>query len=114
MENYDVIEFMIFSLYLIFVFLSVQIWLLWKDVDKNELKVSFASESFFKKNCAYVFSFSVFFMVHKFVEGTSMVSFGFFEMLALASLVLFAHQWYGMLKTCTHKRSMPGELTRFS
>lgn len=114
MENYDITEFIIFSLYLMFIFLAVQIWLLWKDVDKNELRISFASESFFKKNCAYVFSFSIFFMIHKFAEGAGVVSFGFFEMLALVSLVLFAHQWYGMLKICTHKKSLPGELTRLN
>ncbi len=108
--NYDIREFIIFSLYLIFIFLAVQIWLLWKDVDKNELKISFSSESFFKKNCAYVFSFSVFFMIHKFVESASF--FEFFEILALISLVLFANQWYGMLRTCTHKKP-PRELISF-
>lgn len=119
MNEYDIykyIEFVIFSLYLIFIFLSIHIWLAWRDVDKNELKINtFVNESFFKKNCAYVFSFSIFFTIHEYIEGTTlpnaMVYFEFFEMLALVSLVLFAYHWYIVLKTCTHKKSLPQELT---
>lgn len=110
------IEFIIFSLYLIFIFLSIQIWLLWKDIDKNELKITtFVNESFFRKNCAYVFSFSMFFLVHEFLEGITLPNaalyFEFFEILALISLVLFAYEWHGVLKACTHKKSLPRELT---
>lgn len=109
-------EFIIFSLYLIFIFLSIQIWLTWRDVDKNELKINtFVSESFFKKNYAYVFSFSMFFMIHEFLEGITLTNatlyFEFFEILALITLVLFAYDWYGVLKTCTHRKSLPQELT---
>lgn len=119
MNEYDIykyIEFIIFSLYLFFIFLSIQIWLLWKDIDKKELKITtFINESFFKKNCAYVFSFSMFFLVHEFLEGTTLpdavIYFEFFEILALIGLVLFAYEWYGVLKTCTHKKSLPRELT---
>lgn len=122
MNEYDIykyIEFVIFSLYLIFIFLSVHIWLAWRDVDKNDLKINtFVSESFFKKNYAYVFSFSIFFMIHEYIEGTTlpnaMVYFEFFEMLALVSLVLFTYQWYIVLKTCTHKKSLTQELTYFA
>lgn len=110
------IEFIIFSLYLIFIFLAIQIWLLWKDIDKKELKITtFINESFFKKNCAYVFSFSMFFLIHEFLEGitlpNAMIYFEFFEILALISLVLFAYEWYGVLKACTRKKSLPRELT---
>lgn len=119
MNEYDIykyIEFIIFSLYLFFIFLSIQIWLLWKDIDKKELKITtFINESFFKKNCAYVFSFSMFFLVHEFLEGTTfpdaVIYFEFFEILALISLVLFAYEWHGVLKACMHKKSLPRELT---
>lgn len=116
---YKYIEFIIFSLYLIFVFLSVQIWLLWKDVDKNELKIkTIFSESFFKKNCIYVFSLFTFFIVHEFFNGINlpdaMVYFEFFEMMALISLVLFAYGWYNVLKTCVQKKSLPKELMKFT
>lgn len=111
------IEFIISSLYLMFVFLSVQIWLLWKDTDKNELKMkSFINERFFKKNCAYVFSFSIFLTIHEIFEdgfALSEVYFDVFEMLALISLVLFSYEWYCVLKTCAHKRPLRQELASF-
>ncbi len=76
---------------------------------------TFVSESFFKKNCAYVFSFSMFFLIHEFLEGitlpNAMLYFEVFEILALITLVLFAYEWYGVLKTCTHKKPLPQELT---
>ena len=112
---YKSIELVIFSLFLLFVFLSVQIWFLWKDIDKNEIEIkTFINESFFKKNCAYVFSFSIFFIIHELLEGTglpnAMIYFEFFEMLTFASLLLFAYEWYGVLKTCAHKKALPQEL----
>lgn len=109
-------EFMTFFIYLMFIFLVVQIWLFWKDVDKNELKVkTIVKESFFKKNCIYVVSFSLFFMTHGFVEGidvsNAIIYSKFLETLGIISLLLFAYGWYGMLKTCVHKNSLPQELT---
>jgi hypothetical protein len=57
----------------------------------------------------------MFFLVHEFLEGTTLsdavIYFEFFEILALISLVLFAYEWYGLLKACTHKKSLPRELT---
>lgn len=116
---YKYIEFIIFSLYLIFIFLSIQIWFLWKDIDKKELEIkTFINESFFKKNCIYVFAFSIFFMIHEFLEGTTLpnatIYFEFFEMLGFISIVLFAYDWYTVLKTSAHKKSLPQELTNFT
>jgi hypothetical protein len=101
---------------LVFIFLAVQIWLLWRDIDKSELKITtFVNESFFKKNCAYVFSFSIFFILHEFFEGITLpgavLYFEFFEVLALVSLVLFAYGWYGVLKAGTRKKPLHRELT---
>ncbi len=115
-EVYKVIEFIIFSLYLAFIFLSVQIWFLWRDVNKNELNVkNFVNESFFKKNCILVFSFSIFFIIHELIEESSlpnsMIYFEFFEMLGFISIVLFAYDWYSVLKISIHKKSLPLELT---
>ncbi len=112
---YKYIEFIIFSLYLIFIFLSVQIWFLWKDIDKKEMKIkNFINESFFKRNCFYVFVFSVFFMIHEIIEGVNfanaVVYFEFLEMLGFTVIVLFAYDWYTVLKTCAHKKSLPEEL----
>ncbi len=122
MNAYDIykyIEFIIFSLYLVFVFLSIQILFLWKDIDKRKLQIkNFINDSFFKKNFIYVFLFGLFFLVHEFFEGinlpNSMVFFEFFEMLALISLVLFARDWYALLKTCANKKSLPQELTNIT
>ena len=112
---YRYLEFIIFIIFLIFIFLAIQIWLLWKDIDKNKLDLkTFVSESFFKKNCLYVFLVSIFFMIHEFFEGISipysMVYFEFFEMLAFLSLLLFAYHWYAVLKTCATRKSLPEEL----
>lgn len=114
MNGYDIyryIEFIIFSSYLVFIFLSIQIWFLWKDIDKTELKSKIFSESFIKKSYAYVFISVMFFVIHEFLEGTIMpnatVYLEFFEMLALISLVLFAYEYYRILKKCAHKKSMP-------
>ncbi len=117
--TYKIIEFIIFSLYLIFIFLAIQIWFLWKDIDKNELKVTtFINESFFKKNCFYVFSFTVFFIIHELLEGTGLpnaaVYFEFLEMLGFSSIVLLTYDWYSILKTATNKKSLPLELTCFT
>lgn len=109
-------EFFIFTLYLIFIFLLVQIWFLWKDVEKNEVILkSFVSESFFRKNCIYIFLFSAFFMVHEFIEAfnlpNTIIYFEFFEMMAILTLVLFAHNWHIALRSCVHKKSTLYELT---
>ncbi len=122
MNAYDIykyIEFIIFSLYLVFIFISIQIWFLWKDIDRRKLQIKdFINDSFFKKNFIYVFLFGLFFLVHEFLEGInlpdSMIFFEFLEMLALISLVLFARDWYAVLKTCAHKKSLPQELTNIT
>lgn len=113
---YKYMEFLIFALYLVFIFLAIQIWFLWKDIDREKLQIkTLVNESFFKRNFIYVLSFSVFFMVHEAIEGTSlpnaMIYFEFFETLALISLVLFARNWYAVLKACAYKKSLPCELT---
>jgi len=112
---YKYMEFFIFALYLIFIFLLIQIWFLWKDVKKDELIMkSFVSESFFIKNCIYIFLFSVFFMVHEFIEelnlNNTMVYFEFFEMMTILTLVLFAYNWQIALRSCSHKKSIVEEL----
>jgi len=109
-------ESLIFALYLILIFLCIQIWFLWKDIDKNELKIKpFFSDSFFTRNCIYVFSFSIFFIIHGFPDEVTIpgVYLKTLEMLALIGLVLFVYEWYSMLETCAHKRSLPQELTNF-
>ncbi|MBU4222062.1 MAG: hypothetical protein KKD46_01295 [Euryarchaeota archaeon] len=103
----------IVSLYLVFIFLSIQIWFLWKDIDKSELNMkSFLTDSFFTRNCMYVYCFSVFFMVHGFFFGTTVpdVYFKALEVLTLSGLVLFTYDWYSVLEPCATRKSLPQEL----
>lgn len=108
---YGVIEYVVFSLYMVFVFLSVQIWFLWKDINKDELKFRhFAGETFFKKNSVYIFSFSTFFIIRNF-EFINETYSGFFDMMALISIVLFTYNWYSTLKPYAHRKILPHEFT---
>lgn len=116
---YKIIEFLIFALYLVFIFLSTQIWLLWKDINKDDFKLNtFVNESFFRRNCIYVFSFTVFFMGHEIIEWTSIadaiIYFEMLEMLGIFCVVLFAYDWYIVLKLSVPKKSLPYELTEFT
>ena len=118
-DIYIYLESLIIPLYLILVYLFIQIWFLWKDVNKSELVLKFVeNENFFRKCCFYVFFSSIFFMVHEIIEGTSLpgkvIFFEFFETLALVFLVLFAQSWHNLLKICAHKKTLPVELTNFS
>lgn len=111
---YKYVEFFMFTLYLIFVFLLTQIWFLWKDVKKNEMMFkSIINESFFRKNCIYVFLFSTFFMAHEFFEGLNipgtMVFFEFLDLLGMITLVLFAYNWHVVLRSCIPKKTITKE-----
>lgn len=113
---YKYMEFFIFSIYLIFIYLLVQIWFLWKDIEKTDLFLkSLAKESFFRKNCVYLFLFSSFFIMHEFFEGlnfgglkipNSILFFEFFEMIAIVTLFLFAYNWYIVLKPFAKKKNL--------
>ncbi|VVB91299.1 Uncharacterised protein [uncultured archaeon] len=116
---YKFVEFMIFALYLVFIFLAIQIWLLWKDLNKDDFKLNtFINESFFRKNCIYIFSFTVFFMSHELIEGTriadAIIYFEMLEMFGIFCLVLFAYDWYIVLRVSAPKKSLPYELTEFT
>lgn len=105
---YMVIEYVIFTLYLVFIFLSVQIWFLWKDINKDKLEFRhFASESFFRKNSIYVFSFSTFLIIRDF-EFINEAS-GIFDMMALISILLFTYSWYSTLKPYANRKTLPRE-----
>ncbi len=112
-------EFAIFSSYLILIFLSIQIWFMWKDIDKGSLNMEyFINEDFFRKNCIYFFGFSIFFIIPTIFEGIgiadSTLFFKFFNMLGFISIVMFEIGWYKLLKTCTNKKSLPQELLNFN
>lgn len=105
---YTVVEYVVFALYLVFIFLSVQIWFLWKDINKDKLELRhFASESFFRKNSIYVFSFSTFLLIRDF-EFINEAS-GIFDMMALISILLFTYSWYSTLKPYANRKTLPRE-----
>ena len=106
---YKGMEFIIFTLYLVMVFLSAQMVFIWVDVDKNKLRSKlFDNLSFLKNNIFIVLSVSVFFMIHEFFEETNLrnsyIYFEFLELLGFISILLFIYNWYSILKTCAHKK----------
>jgi len=112
-EYYIYAEPFIIMLYLVFTFLSIQIWFLWKDIDMSELDLrSFINDSFFTRNCIYVYCFSMFFFVNSFFYGTGVpdVYFKTLKVLTLFGLVLFTYDWYSVLEQCDTRRSLPQEL----
>ncbi len=102
---YTAMEYVIFGSYLVFVFLSVQIWFLWKDMDKKDATFEhLVTDGTFKKSFFYVSALSLFFFMHEFLEGMGMQNimlyFEMLEMLGFICLVLFAYEWYKILKIC--------------
>lgn len=101
----------IFALYLIFIFLAVQIWFIWKDIDANELKLKILDGFFFKKNCVFVFSLGLFLIVPEFINEMNFPSIlEFFNIVALTTLVLFTYEWHKLLSSSSHRKSLPHEL----
>ena len=101
------------ALFLIFIFYSIQIWFVWKDIDKEVLKKSLIlSGSFFKRNCIYVYCFSVFIFIHGFIVeiDPSGIYVKILGVLTFICLVLFTYDWYTMLSTSVLKKSLPQEL----
>lgn len=112
-EYFKYIDTVLFTLYLIFIYLSVQIWFIWKDVDKNELKLKIIDGYFFKKNCLYVFSLSLFFIVPELIKEMNIPYINdLLNIVTLATLVLFTYGWHKMLKSSSHRKSLPQEFLR--
>jgi len=113
MVNGDVIykymEFIIISLYLIIIFLSTQLWLIWKDLDKNKLRSKLLSDvSIFRYDILIVFSIGVVLMLNELVKWTNLQNsylyIEFFELLGFICVSLFVYRWHSALKTCVHKK----------
>lgn len=112
-EYYVYIEPFIAMLYLVFIYLSIQIWLIWKDIDMTELNhKSLINDSFFARSCIYVYCLIMFYLINGFFNGTAVPDLYFktFEVLALCGLVLFTYDWYSVLEPCAARKSPPQEL----
>src|SRR5574337_952169 len=106
---YKYIEFIIFLIYLIMVFLSTQMRFIWMGVDKSKLQSKiFADASFLKLNIIIVLLVGIFFTMHEFIEETdirnSYLYFEFFELLGFICVVSFLYKWHSVLRTCAHKK----------
>jgi len=77
-------------------------------INKDKLEFRhFTSESFFRKNSIYVFSFSTFLIIREF-EFIKEAS-GIFDMLALLTILLFTYNWYSTLKPYAYRKTLPRE-----
>ncbi len=108
------IESFVFVSYLFLIFLSIKIFFLWKNVDKNT-KNLIVTDSFVQKNCLYALFLSLFVIIFCFSENIMQFDtyFGILKMLAPAILITFSYEWYIRLKPCVSKL-LPIELTDFS
>jgi len=108
------VESFIYASYLFFIFISIQTFFLWKNVDKNT-KDLIITDSFVKKNCLYALFLSLIVIFFGFFENKMQfdIYFWLLDMLAPAILVLFSFEWYSRLKPCVSKL-LPIELTDFS
>ncbi|HEY9245361.1 MAG TPA: hypothetical protein VIO11_00795 [Candidatus Methanoperedens sp.] len=98
---YKYMEFIIFSLYLIMIFLSIQVLFLWMDLDKKEFK-SFLEESFMKNDTIVVFFAGVFFTFHELFDETNLQnSYLYFEFFELLGLICIVRSIFG--KYCSMK-----------
>lgn len=106
---YKYLEFLIFAIYFIMIFLSIQIWLIWQNIDKNELRSRvFITDPFIKNNIIVVFLMSFFFIMHEFFEETklsnSYLVFEFSELMGFILILYITYMWYSILKTCVIKQ----------
>lgn len=101
----------VYILYLFFIFLSIQICILWVYIDKKIVK-SIITGSFLRKNLLYLLSFLVFSLLYDMPEGIKEfdIYFMILRILSPLALVLVSYEWYGKLRPCVSKL-LPRELT---
>lgn len=96
------LESFIVALYLLFIFMSVQILLLL--IDKNPISYDY----FFRKNSILVFSLGVFFIAQQFIQGSRII-YELLHVILLVLLLLFTCKWYSKLRPFVDKQ-LPAEL----
>ena len=104
---YKYIEFLMVSLYLILVFLSIQIFFMWIDVDISQLrsKIS-ANEPILKNSIITVFFIGTLLIINEFIEGTKQpyLITELFDLMSFICVVYFVYNWHLTLKACSHKK----------
>ncbi|VVB96408.1 Uncharacterised protein [uncultured archaeon] len=105
---YKYMEFIIFSLYLLFVYLSAQMLFMWVDVDKIKLKSRiFEQGTFLRNSIIFVFLAGLFFIFHELVAETippNYLNIEFLELLTFVFIEVFMYKWYLNLKSCTPRK----------
>ena len=106
---YKYLEFLIFFIYFIMIFLSIQIWLIWQNIDRNELRSRvFITDPFIRNNIIVVFLVSFFFIMHEFFEETklsnSYLVFEFSELIGFILILYITYMWHSILKSCVIKQ----------
>lgn len=113
---YKYIEILTLYLYLVFIFLLVQIWLLRKDIGKSGVKIKlFPNGLFCRKNYAFASFFSILFIVNA-IFNEMVLPDTYLDALRIlipVGLVLFTYQWYTALEKYAPEKSLPQELTGF-
>ncbi len=106
--SYKYMEFIIFSLYLLFVYLSAQMLFMWVDVDKVKLKSRiFEQGTFLRNSIIFIFLAGLFFIFHELIEETiprSYLNLEFLELLTFVFIEVFMYKWYLNLKSCTSRK----------
>jgi len=104
---YKYIEFLMVSLYLILVFLSIQIFFMWIDVDISQLrsKIS-ANEPILKNSIITVFFIGTLLIINEFIEGTKQpyLIIELFDLMSFVFVVYFVYNWHLTLKSCSYKK----------
>ncbi len=106
-----IMESIVYVLYLFFIFLLIQICILWINIDKKIVK-SIITGHFLRKNFLYLLSFIVFFLLYDIPDGIKEFDTYFMTIRILAplTLVLVSYEWYSKLRPCVPKL-LPPELT---
>lgn len=110
MDEYTVykhIEFLMVSLYLILVFLSIQIFFMWIDVDISQLRSKMSSnEPILKNSIITVFFIGTLLIINEFIEGTKQpyLIIELFDLMSFVFVVYFVYNWHLTLKSCSHKK----------
>ncbi len=105
---YKYIEFIIFLLYLLFIYLSAQMLFMWVDVDKIKLKSRiFEQGTFLRNSIIFVFLAGLFFIFHELVEEIiprNYLNVEFLELMTFVFIEVFMYKWYLNLKSCTSRK----------
>ncbi|NJD51480.1 MAG: hypothetical protein FIB07_01280 [Candidatus Methanoperedens sp.] len=108
---YRIIEGAIIISTLFAVFLSIQIVLVWKFINKEEANSDeiISNKKSFYRSSIFIFMAGFFMIIHEFLEGLEenapdYTTYKLFEFIAISGLILFMLEWYKILKKLQKKQ----------